>query len=113
MSEKNKRTPIKNGKKVIRKSGNPQWTKGVSGNPGGRPKNTEMAALRRALKYSAKKDNKGSLLRHFVERAYVDDRVLIALMKKLLPDMASTTEEQIGDLPKTFAEWIKSIRNKK
>lgn len=37
-----------------------------------------------------------SLLEHFVTRAYKDDPVLVALMKKLLPDLKSVEQFTVG-----------------
>lgn len=64
---------------------NPNWKKGISGNPGGRPRNSEIEELRKAMKTVQKKHDR-TLLEEFVERAYKDNMVLVALMRKLLPD---------------------------
>jgi hypothetical protein len=65
---------------------NPNWIKGVSGNPFGRPKSPEREELRKALEYAQKTQDK-SFLQHFVNRAFENDAVAIALAKKLLPDL--------------------------
>ena len=62
------------------------WKKGQSGNPNGRPKNPETVLLREAMK-RAKEDRGVDLLDHFVDRAYENDSVLIAVFKKLMPDL--------------------------
>ena len=64
------------------------WRKGQSGNPNGRPKKPEIDALRTAIT-AVEKENKITLLEHFVRRAYENDSVLVALCKKFLPDMKS------------------------
>ena len=70
------------------KMGNPNWVKGKSGNPNGRPKAgiSEIEQLREAIKVVSTKKRKG-LFQHFVEQAYEDSGVLAALMRKVLPDM--------------------------
>lgn len=62
------------------------FVKGQSGNPDGRPKKPEIEELRKAIKVVEKTKRK-KLLRHFVERAYTNDKVLVALMKKILADV--------------------------
>jgi len=57
-------------------------------NPNGRPKKPEIEALRKAIK-AAEKGKDKTLLQHFVETAYEDKTVLVALMRKLLPDLRS------------------------
>ncbi|MEK7631874.1 MAG: hypothetical protein AAB445_03340 [Patescibacteria group bacterium] len=42
---------------------------------------------------AVQKGKKRTLLEHFFERAYKDNRVLIAAMKKLLPDLANVELE--------------------
>ena len=71
---------------IPKKRGNPAWVKGVSGNPKGPPQNPEIEELRQAIRAARKKNGNRSILFHFVERAYFNDAVLIALIKKLIPD---------------------------
>jgi hypothetical protein len=65
---------------------NGRFAKGCVANPHGRPKNPEMEELRQAIRAARKTHGGRSILKHFADRAYVNDGVLIALMKKLLPD---------------------------
>lgn len=64
------------------------WQKGQTGNPKGRPKTglSELEQLRAAIK-KASITKKKDLFTHFVERAYKNDSVLAALMKKVIADM--------------------------
>lgn len=61
--------------------------KGRTNNPNGRPKggNAFVEQLREALDKVAKAKGK-TLIQHAVEQSYVDNVVMIALLKKLLPD---------------------------
>jgi len=63
------------------------FKKGQSGNPAGKPKgaNQPMTELRKAMKKVAK-DHDCTPLENFVEQSYKDNAVLIALMRKILPD---------------------------
>lgn len=92
-----------------------KYPKGVSGNPSGRPKGSKnkgsMAELNEAIRDVAKKKRK-SILRHFVEEAYVDNTVLIALMKKLCPDLRSTEGTMVtfeSSMPDEEAAAIRKI----
>jgi hypothetical protein len=72
---------------VVKRNNKGQWVKGQSGNPNGRAPKPEVEELRKAIKaVEEQKDKK--LLEHFVERAYRNDAVLVALIKKFIPDKA-------------------------
>lgn len=72
------------------------FVKGVCANPKGRPKGSKsvlsVCSLRDALKV-VEKEKKKRILVHAWERAYENDAVLIALLRKFIPD-AETIEEQ-------------------
>ena len=55
-----------------------------------------MIELREAIRLARKKNGNRSLLVHFVDRAYMNDAVLIALIKKIIPD--KTTPDQLPGL---------------
>ena len=63
-----------------------------SGNPKGRPPIPEIEELRKALHAAQKKFDK-SFLEHFVERAFENDQVAIALAKKIIPDKIANEGE--------------------
>jgi hypothetical protein len=71
------------------------WKKGHCPNPNGRPKgNDYVSQLKKALK-SAERAKGISFINHFVNTAYDNHRVMVALAKKILPDL---TEGQLKDM---------------
>lgn len=88
--KKKKNTKTKPVAKQQKAPGPHRWSKGQSGNPGGRPKKPEIEQLREALEKVKKKKGK-SMLEHMVERAYINDAVMIALAKKVVPDLSSVS----------------------
>jgi len=63
--------------------------KGRTNNLNGRPRNPEVEQFREALEKAEKKGDY-SLLEHAVARAYKSDAVLVAVLKKILPDKMSS-----------------------
>jgi len=92
------------------------FQKGQSGNPSGKRKGEFRKMMEAAL--AAESKAKGmSLIRHAVKKAYEDNSVLIAILKKILPDLKAVdvalTQESpfrlIIDLsPKTVKQDKKS-----
>jgi hypothetical protein len=62
-----------------------RFKEGKSGNPDGRPKGSIMQLVDQAIEEVETAKDK-SLLKHLVERAYTSDKVLIAIMNKLIPN---------------------------
>lgn len=75
------------------------FPKGVSGNPKGRPKlgDSKLDKLRTAIAYYAMgiKLNPKDPITQFIKRAFKNDIVLIALMKKLFPDLKSIEQIEL------------------
>ncbi len=67
-------------------------------NRNGRPKSPEIEELRNAIKEATKTHEGRSLLQHFVEKAYDDNSVLVACIKKLIPDKHQMEAEVIADV---------------
>lgn len=64
----------------------------IRGNTKGRPRKPEIEELRKAIE-QVQKEKGEKLLTHFVRRAYVNDEVLKALAKKIVPDLTSISGE--------------------
>ncbi len=87
--------------------GNPHWKKGVSACPTGRPKGCKnkfsLEAFQEALNV-VEKNKKKSLYRHIIERAFDDDRVLIALISRIVPaiEIVKSEDEELKDTELVF-----------
>jgi len=66
-----------------------RFQKGNKYSQGGH-KQPEREELRKAIREVESQDGRKPLLVHFVEQAYEKKEVLVAVMKKLLPDLRST-----------------------
>lgn len=78
------------------KAGNPNWTKGVSGNPNGRPNHAanyfSISAFADAVK-TVEASKRKLLYVHMVEQAFEDNRVLIALIPRIVPTVEVIKED--------------------
>jgi len=63
-----------------------QFIQGTSGNLSGRPIGTGYIKILEEAIEKIEKNHDKTILERFVERAYYSDRVMIALMDKLIPD---------------------------
>ena len=73
------------------------------GNRNGRPKNPEIQLFRDAI--AEVEGTKGKkLMVHAVERAFAEDTVLVALLKKILPDKFDASTGDLDDETKKLVE---------
>jgi len=70
----------------VKPSGPHRWKKGQSGNPKGLQKGEARTLLDEAIA-AVGIVKKKTLFRHAVEQAYVDNKVLVAILKKVVPDL--------------------------
>ena len=75
--------------------------KRASRNPNGRPNLREASSqqLRDAIKRGARRHGNRSLIRHLVDQAYKDNTVLIAIARKILPDLKAIDISATSDSP--------------
>jgi len=87
------------------------FKKGQSGNPHGSPKKPEIEQLRKAIE-KVQKEQGTDLLEYFVQQAYKDKNVLIALGKKILPDCKEMSGSLQVDLPQVVIKKVGSKDDK-
>lgn len=78
-----------------------RFTKGNSF--GARKRKPEIDELRKAIKAVEKEKGK-NILKHFVERGLKNDSVLVALIKKLVPDKVYTEGDLKGTIKIIFED---------
>jgi hypothetical protein len=88
---KNKKKRVKSAKnQSVKRGKNGRILAGSGSNGGGRPPlgETKLDNLLKAVR-NVESETRKNLLEYFVKRAFKSDKVLIALMKKLHPDLKS------------------------
>ncbi len=83
-----------------------RFQKGVSGNPaGGRPGKWRNE-LEEAIEIVQTRKRKKFMI-HAIEQAYIDTKVLVAVLKKLLPDLKiEEIDLNAGENLKSFIDWL-------
>ena len=68
-----------------------------------------LAHFTRALKREAKRSGKKSAYDHAAQQFFIDNAVMIALMRKLLPDMKQVEITQVADIPEITKDYFKGM----
>ena len=79
------------------RNGKGQFAKGYSGNPAGGAKSPWRDELEEAI-ITVQKRKRKKLMVHAVEQAFVDNKVLVAILKKFLPDLKSGELNVSGEI---------------
>src|SRR5512146_567577 len=88
------------------------WQKGQSGNPAGKQKSDARVLLEKAIRRAERDLSKqtGKSMRfwdHVVKQALVDNTVLVAVLRQLLPDLKSVEGKlDPGDAMRELLLWL-------
>ena len=88
------------------------FKKGVSGNPHGRPKGSKNSFSIKELEGAIRKVESlyhEDFLVHVIKRSYESDKVLVAVLKKLIPDKVDKNELEITNAGEYFQEIARAI----
>ena len=88
-------------KKGVSGCPNMKFKKGISGNPSGRPRGTGVNLLLEAIEKVEKSKNI-CFWDKVVEKSFVVPSIMIALIKKLVPDQTEGENALMGDYKITF-----------
>ena len=82
--------------KIDRRKNMPHLFKpGQSGNPAGKPRGTKSITINTLISEIKKveKEKGKTILRKFIEMAYTNPQIMIALMKKIIPDVTKSESD--------------------
>jgi hypothetical protein len=91
---------------VVGRTAKGQFAKGVSGNPSGGALSQWRSELEDAINTVQKRKRK-KLMVHAVEQSYKDNKVLIAILKKILPDLKiEEVDLNASESLNSFIDWL-------
>lgn len=85
---------------------------GQSGNPKGRPPGTAYIKLLEKAIHEVEEEKGKSLWKRLIERAFVNDAVLIAVIKKFIPDKTHAEIEIPEDMDARMSEAGETLKKK-
>ena len=95
--------------KKVKRDKNGRFIKGSApANPKGRPPSSNMEKLLDAIDDVQKKENK-NIFEHFVEQAFLDNKVLIALFRKLIADIKYVDSADGSDITELHVALMKRL----
>ena len=85
---------------------------GQSGNLKGRPPGTAYIGLLEEAIHEVETEKKKSFFKRVIERAYISDSVMIAVLRKFISDKTYTQVEEIQDRDKIMSEAGETLKKK-
>lgn len=106
-----KKAAVKSSGKTAKAKGKPRgrgkpFVKGQSGNPAGRPKGTMQRTIMFKALEKVEKAQGLTIFEHAWKMAYTDTKVLVAMLKKIVPDMAYIEGDAGQTLTDIFAAMV-------
>ena len=100
------------GEKLDIRDSKGRFMEGAKGNPQGRPKGTGYIKLLEQAIHEVEKEKQKSFFRRVIERAYISDSVMIAVLKKFIPDKQHTQIEEVGDMDAIMSKAGETLKKK-
>ncbi len=98
MKSKDKKKPVITGEKLDIRDSKGRFVEGAKGNPNGRPPGTGYIKLLEEAISEVEKEKQKSFFKRVIERAYISDSVLVAVLKKFIPDRQYTQIQEVEDM---------------
>lgn len=98
--------PVNAGKKQANKKNSTSFKKGQSGNPKGKVKGSvDFISQLKAVIKEVEKEKGISLIKFAVQKAYTNPQVLIAILKKIIPDISKSDVQVESTYNAAYSEY--------